>query len=183
MFNVHEVETQLLRHLRRAKEIFDDRVSLAVSQERISGGQAQFSIQYRMMIKNARLGLVVRVWSAEATGMRQLQSHEKSFGRTSRPPVLFDQNVSQARQAIQLIPGNYELVRIGAAFMRHRYRLSSPNEFCAALPEFLPTMDGMLARISIRGSVPPFHWLNCDPVANPYSATRERLFKRRISAG
>jgi hypothetical protein len=66
--------------------------------------------------------------------------------------------------------------------MRNRDRLSSPNEFCTTLPEFLPAMDGMLAWISIGSSIPSFHGLNGDSVANLDFAARERLAQRRIGS-
>src|SRR5713226_9545146 len=174
VLDVHEVETQLNRHLCRAMEFFDDHAYLSVAQNGIVARQSQFSIQDRMMIENAWFRRVMRIWTAVASGMRQLQSDEKPFVRTRRPPVFLHQCLSQSRQSFSRVPRNHELIRIRAPFVRNRNRFSSPDQFTAAAPEFFPAMDRMLARISIRSAVPSFHRMDGDPVADFDSAARKR---------
>ena len=79
MLDIHEIETQLTRHSCRAMKIFNNCVDFAIGQNGIVARQSQSSIQYRMMIKDARLRPVVGIRTAVASGMRQLQSDEEPF--------------------------------------------------------------------------------------------------------
>src|SRR6266481_7341655 len=127
MFDVHEVETHFTRHSCRAVEFFDDRAYLAVGQNGIVARQSQSSIQHRMMIENAWFRLSVRIWTAVASGMRQLQSDEKPFVRTRRSPVFLHQHLSQSHQSFSRVPRNHELIRVRAPFVRNRDRFPSPD--------------------------------------------------------
>src|SRR6267143_951400 len=127
MLDVHKVETQFTRHFCRAMKLFDDRADFSVRQERIIAGQPQFSIQNRVMIKDAWFRLVARIRTAVSPGMRQLQSDEQPFVRTRRSPVLFDQHLSQSRQSLSRVLSDNELIRIRAPLVRNCDRLTSPN--------------------------------------------------------
>src|SRR6266403_3273263 len=127
MLDVHEVETHFTRQFCRAMEFFDDRAYLSVGQNGIVARQSQSSIQDRMMIENAWFRLSVRIRTAVASGMRQLQSDEKPFVRTRRSPVFLHQHLSQSHQSFSRVPRNHELIRVRAPFVRNRDRFPSPD--------------------------------------------------------
>src|SRR6267143_2731701 len=127
MLDVHEIKTQLTRHFCRAMKFFDDRAYLAVGQDGIVARQPQSSIQDRMMIENAWLRLSVRIRTAVASGMCQLQSDEEPFLRARCPSVLIHQHLSQSRQSFSRMLRNHELIRIRAPFVRNSNCFPSPN--------------------------------------------------------
>ena len=79
------------------------------------------------MIENAWFRPVVRIRTAVASGMRQLQSDEKPFVRTRRSPVFLHQRLSQSHQSFSRVPRNHELIRVRAPFVRNRDRFPSPD--------------------------------------------------------
>src|ERR1700722_14285757 len=102
--------------------------------------------------------------------MRQLQADDETFSGACRLSVLVNENLPQSRKSFEGMLRDHKLIRIGPALMQNRDGLSSPNKFCAALAEFLPAMNRKLARFSVPGSVPAFHWVNGDTVADPDSS-------------
>src|SRR5437667_11847053 len=124
-------------------KFIDDRTDFAVGQNHRVRRQSQFSIQDRMMIKNARLRSIVSIWPAIASGMRQLQPDEESFLRARGPLMFFNQDFSQSRQSPLGMPRHHQLIRIRAPLVRDRDRLTSPDQFSPASSDLFPPVDGM----------------------------------------
>src|ERR671922_387326 len=135
-----------------------------------------------MVIKNARLGPIVRMRPAESPRVRQLQSDEQPILGTCHLSVLLDESLLQSTQAIACVRRNHKLIRVGPRFVRNGNRFPSPNEFRPALPKTLPAARGKLARLSVRGAVPALHWLNGDAVADLDSIACKRRQKWRGSS-
>src|SRR6266567_6701288 len=108
-------------------KIFDDGADLAVGKNRKVGRQSQSVVQDRMVINDSRLRPVVRIWPAESSGMRQLQSDHESFNRTCCAAMLFDQRVAQLRQSRARMLRNHQLIRIRAALVRNSNGFASPD--------------------------------------------------------
>src|SRR5580700_6485385 len=73
-----------------------------------------------------------------------------------------------------------ELIRIGAPLVTDGNRFAAPNQFRPAAPESLPTANGMFAGIAVACSVPPFHGLDSEAIANLEAFADDRLCQRRL---
>src|SRR5689334_13999337 len=95
VLNVDKIKAQLPGSFPCMMKIFDNRFNLRVGEKWIIAWQPQSAVQYRMVIKDARLGPVAPVWPAESPGMSQLQANEESVLRTRCPQMLFNQHPAQ----------------------------------------------------------------------------------------
>src|ERR1700680_1937274 len=118
------------------------------------------------MVENARLGAAMGIGAAVSSGIRELKTDQQSVIRASCKTMLFNQCGPQSCQALLGMRRGQKLIGIGAACVGDRHRLSTPDQFRTAAAEALPAPDRVLARVAVRQAVPPFHGLNCDPVAN-----------------
>src|ERR1700728_3561578 len=123
-----------------------------------------------MVIQNARLITMPKIWSAIAPRMRELQAYDRLFAAPGNILVFFEQCRSQLREAVLRAFRNHELVRIGATFVADSHRFPAPDQARSAPSEMSPSPDRVLRRISVSSSVPTFHRLHRDPVGNCQSS-------------
>jgi len=96
MFDVHEVEAQLPGHHRGTMEVVNDGLYFARPSGRETQQAAPPPIQERVVIENTRLGPAVRIGTAVATRICQLQTDRQAVVGASREPVFLDQCGAQA---------------------------------------------------------------------------------------
>src|SRR5882762_81677 len=183
VFDVHKVEAQLPGHFGRTMEIFDDGVNLGVREQRMVVRKTQPPVQNGVVIQDARLAAGIRIGTAETPGVRQLQPDQQSVLGAGGPAVFFDQRRSQLSQTFLGVRSDHELIRIGASFVRDRDGLSTPNQLGAAAPKTLPAPERTLRGLAIERSVPAFHGLHGNPVADLDCAVSERPQERGTNAG
>src|ERR1700728_2118428 len=68
-----------------------------------------------MMIQNARLITMPKIWSAIAPRMRELQAYDRLFAAPGNILVFFEQCRSQLREAVLRAFRNHELIRIAVS--------------------------------------------------------------------
>src|ERR1700676_487030 len=73
-----------------------------------------------------------------------------------------------------------KLIRIGAPFVAYRNRFATPDQFRPAASESLPSAKRMFAGIAVACSVPPFHGLDSEAIANLDVFADDRLCQRRV---
>src|SRR5580700_11139049 len=73
-----------------------------------------------------------------------------------------------------------ELIRIGAPLVTDGNRFAAPNQFRPAAPESLPSANRMFAGIAVACSVPTFHGLDSQAIANLDAFADDRLRQRRL---
>src|SRR5580700_1966547 len=73
-----------------------------------------------------------------------------------------------------------ELIRIGASLATDGNRFATPNQLSPAAPESLPSANRMFAGIAVACSVPPFHGLDSEAIANLDALADDRLCQRRF---
>ena len=156
-------------------------ISPSVSSGKL-GGESQPSVQNRMAVEDSRRGPVVRVRTAVASRMRELQPDQEAVVGAGEMAMLLDQNLSQMSQAAFGMRGDHELIGIGAPVVTHGHRLPAPDQFRAALSEPPPSANRILARIAVSRAVPSFHRMDGDAVADTYSVAHQRLRQRRIGS-
>src|ERR1700730_13329950 len=78
MFDIHEVEAQLPGHQRGTMEVVNDGFYFRVGQDGKVSRQPQPSVQERVVVENTRLGAAVRIGTAVATRIRQLQTDQQA---------------------------------------------------------------------------------------------------------
>ena len=123
------------------------------------------------------LGVVVRL--AETAGMRELQSDDDVVLAAGRFLVRGDCDVAQTGDVALALRGHRELFWIGAAIKAHRAGFAAPDQFGAAQAETLPTALGVFGRLAVALTVPAFHRMDRQPVADFHAVDFERLRQRR----
>src|ERR1043166_2974020 len=81
------------------------------------------------------------------------------------------------------MPADDELIGVGASVMAHRYCFATPDQLRTARAEATPTAKRQLSRPSIRRSVPAFHRLDGETIAQNKAIDLQRLHQRRSITG
>ena len=126
---------------------------------------AKFGVEDRMLIKNFRLRPIVRVRTAIAARMRQLQSNKRPLSASGRLPIRLDASISLFRQARIRVRRNHELIRIRPALVRHRDGFTSPNKARPAASETLPAAYGVFA--GLPSGIPSQPSIGCTAIRLP----------------
>jgi hypothetical protein len=114
--------------------------------------------------------------------VRQLQSNQQAVVRSRGLTVLLNEYFSQAGQTCQRVRTRRELIRVCAPFVAHRNRFATPDQFGPAATESLPASKRMFAGLAVARSVPPFHRLHGETIANLNAVANDRLRQwRRLS--
>src|SRR5579863_2948895 len=95
MFDVHEIETETCRGGRRAMEVLDDRADLTVAQQRKFGAEPQPPVEDRMVIEDSRLRTLVRIGTAVAARVGELQADQQAVVGARGLSMLRDENLAQ----------------------------------------------------------------------------------------
>src|ERR1700694_222790 len=127
VLNVDEVEPEFPHKPRSAMKLFDDGANFRVSEYRKVSRQTQAAIKYRVVIKDSRLRLIMHVRTAITARMRELQADQQSVIRTRDLTMRFDEREAQSRYSSARVRRDQELIRIGAAAMRHSDCFPAPN--------------------------------------------------------
>ncbi len=180
MFNVHKIEAELVRHASGAMKLLNDFFDFRIGEQWIVRRQIQPAVQNRVTVQNARLGTPFLVRTAVTARMRQLQSNQRPSSdpetwRCSAMSAAF--NI--AKPACVCEAAN-KLIRIGAPFVTDGDRFAAPDQFCSTPPESLPSAQCMFAGIAIGRSVPAFHGINREAIANSNSFANDWLRQRRL---
>ncbi len=118
MLYIDKVEAQPPRQERGFVKVFNDDLDVCASaQHGKVRGQAQTPIEKRMMVENARLGAAVRIGTAVAAGIRELQTDQQAVIGAGDQAMLFDQCGAQAGQAFLGMRGRHQLIGIGTPFV------------------------------------------------------------------
>src|SRR5271167_461520 len=96
--------------------------------------------------------------------------------------VLHNERFLQPRQSCLCMRSRHKLIRIGAPLVTNSDRFAAPNQFCAAAPKSLPSAKRMFAGIAIRHSIPAFHRVHREAIANLDSLADDGLRQRRLGA-
>src|SRR5215468_10813091 len=97
--------------------------------------------------------------------------------------MFVEQCSPQLSKPLQGVLRNHELIWIGAAFVINGYSFSAPDQAGSRLPEAFPPAQSEFSRIPIGGSVPAFHGLNGNPIANSQRTAHQGLSQGRSLAG
>src|SRR5260370_31250585 len=94
--------------------------------------------------------------------------------------MLFNERRAQLRQSFVCMRGYDQLIWISPPIMGNSDCFSTPDQLRATGPEALPSPECVLGRIAVRRSIPAFHWVDCDPVANRDVIAQQRLGQRGL---
>lgn len=94
--------------------------------------------------------------------------------------MLIDKRISKPSETCSRVRRGHKLIRIGAAFVAHSHRFAAPDELRSASPESLPSAKCMVAGIAVARSVPSFHRLHRETIANFDAIANKRLRQRRL---
>jgi len=164
------------------RQVLDELFDFVISPDLVLARHFEFFVEDGMTISYAGFPFFVVVGTAETPGVGQLQPDQQSLLGPGGPAVLFDQRRPQLRQPFLGARSDHELIRVGASFVRDRDRLSTPDQLGAAAPKTLPAPERPLRGLAIERSVPAFHRLHGNPVADLDCAVGERPQERGINA-
>jgi len=94
--------------------------------------------------------------------------------------MLCDERLLQSRQPCLRVRICQELIRIGAPLVTNGNRFAAPNQFRSTPSESLPAPKCMFAGIAFARSIPPFHRLYSEAIANPDAFANDGLRQRRL---
>ena len=119
VFDVHEIEAEAPGHARRAMEVLDDRARSRRRSAADNRRQIPAPVQNRMVIENSRLRAVVRVGTAVAAGVRELQPDQQAVVGAGGQRCSSIKTSSQMWPSLRSVCGrDHELIGIGAPFVR-----------------------------------------------------------------
>src|SRR5271168_2402343 len=133
-----------------------------------------------MAVEDTRLEMPLLIRTTVTARMGQLQSDQQSIIRSGSSAMLFDERLSKARETGPRVRSGHELIGIGAAFVAHRYGFAAPDQFRPATPESLPSAKSMFAGIAVARSVPAFHGLDSEAIADFDAAANDGLRQWRL---
>src|SRR5271168_3122538 len=120
------------------------------------------------------------VRTAVTPRVRQLQSDQKPLIRSRNLSMFLEQRRFQPCQSCFRLRSRQKLIRIRAPFMADGDGFAAPNQFCPAASESLPPANRMLAGIAVASTVPSFHRLNSEAIADPNAFAKNRLRQWRF---
>jgi hypothetical protein len=109
--------------------------------------------------------------------MGQLATDHKVFVAFPMVSMGLSQPFQQLSDALAIGRNQNQLVRIRSAVWADGHRFSTPNQFSSRFTEPLPTANHRLGDPATGRSIPSFHRLHCDSIANramfPMKRTQE----------
>src|SRR5580692_3379500 len=124
--------------------------------------------------------MTLLVRAAVTARMRQLQSDQQPVIGSRNLAVFFNECRLELRQTCPCVRSRQKLVRICAPLLTNGNRFASPDQFRPAAPESLPAAQRMFAGVPVACSVPPFHGLHGEAIANLDAFANNWLRQRRL---
>ena len=94
--------------------------------------------------------------------------------------MLLNQGRAQLVKARTRVGSSQQLIRIGAAIVRHCYRFAAPDQFCTAGAKAPPATKRPFGRVAVGSSVPTLHRMDRDAISQPNATADQLLTQRRF---
>ena len=183
VFDIDKLESRTLCKSGRGNVRFDQAFDVVVAEHNrvVVRGDAEFRIKYRVVINDSRFELIFAVWSAESSGMRQLQSCQQVIHcrATEALGMSTCQRVQQIAHRGSIFGAVEQLIRIGSSICLYRKGFTAPDKFATGQAEVLPASDCQVTRSSVGSCVPAFHWMHAPAVSHGEAADGDRVGQRR----
>lgn len=166
VLDVHKIESQFPGQAGSAMEVFDDRSNFAVAKNGIVRREFEAAIKNRVVIEDSRLAALMRIGTAEATRMSQLQPKKQPLVGSRDAPMLLDEHAAQTPDGCRCLLVQQQLIGIGSPVVRHCDCFPSPYQLAAAATKPLPAAEGVFGRAPLGRPIPALHGLNGDSVAD-----------------
>src|SRR5207244_3225094 len=126
-----------------------------------------------MPVKNARAKMAV------SARVGELKTDQQAIIASTFASMFGDQRLAQILDITQGLLAEQKLIRVRAPVRAHRDGLAAPDEFRAARSKMLPSADRQRTRPAVRRSVPAFHRLDRESVADTHAVELHGLRERR----
>ncbi len=138
-----------------------------------------------MGIQDFRFKLMVISGFAKSSGMGKLQA-DAEIVRVPAFSMCTDQGPAQISQRRHGILCDHELIGICTPLRQHGSRFTTPDQLGTAVSEPLPPPCRQFCWATVRGTVPPFHRLNAQAVADGKTALQctglcQRCIRTRLT--
>jgi hypothetical protein len=116
--------------------------------------------------RNARFETFLIVRTAKTAGVGQLKADDEIVDCSVVLPVSVEQSLTQLCDSFLILAREDQLIRIGAPIRTNGHRFAAVDHLSAAFAESRPTAEHVVCDPAGGRSIPTFHWLNGDAIAN-----------------